>query len=258
MDRISCSFAAAGVILIAVGASQAALPVTHGLTARFDAAAITGLNDGDLITTWTDTSPSGGYDGTAVGYYGSPAVTYQTNVQNGLPAIQFANDGEWFAFPTISSIRQVYFVGTETRAERTSMILGQNSAIDWHTGGPTSIFGNYTGRAGNWTTLLNGTLIDSTTQRFGTNTPFVLSIDLPDAYATWANRLCADRDDYPNRSWKGNIHEVLIYTEALTPAEQTQVTSYLAGKWGLAVAPEPATMSLLALGGLALLRRRPI
>jgi len=56
-------------------------------------------------------------------------------------------------------------------------------------------------------------------------------------------------DNYFN----GDIAEVLIYQGVLSDADRMAVESYLMDKYGI---PEPATMSLLAIGGLTLLRRR--
>ncbi|MCY2925938.1 MAG: PEP-CTERM sorting domain-containing protein, partial [Planctomycetota bacterium] len=57
-----------------------------------------------------------------------------------------------------------------------------------------------------------------------------------------------------SRGWAGGIGEVLIYDRWLSDAERQSVESYLADKW--LVTPEPATLSLLALGAMTMRRRR--
>jgi len=56
--------------------------------------------------------------------------------------------------------------------------------------------------------------------------------------------------------FRGDIAEVMIFQGVLSDADRKAVESYLAAKYDIAVVPEPAAMSLLALGGLSLLRRR--
>jgi len=55
-----------------------------------------------------------------------------------------------------------------------------------------------------------------------------------------------------------DIGEVIIYTRSLSDTEENNVGFYLENKYGLdtGYVPEPATMCLLSLGGLTLLRRR--
>jgi hypothetical protein len=55
--------------------------------------------------------------------------------------------------------------------------------------------------------------------------------------------------------FKGDISAILVYTGALSSTDRTNVDNYLFQKYFLVV-PEPASLSLLALGGLALVRRR--
>lgn len=79
------------------------------------------------------------------------------------------------------------------------------------------------------------------------------------AYLGWAsNWPGTSLGNYYNygegRNWGGQISEVILYQEILSDADRQAVESYLTAKW--LVVPEPATMSLLALGGLAMLRRR--
>jgi hypothetical protein len=64
-----------------------------------------GLNDGDNVTTWPDSSPNG-YDAVDGGSTAPP--TYQTNEFNGLPVVQVATgQGLDIAFGTISPAETV-------------------------------------------------------------------------------------------------------------------------------------------------------
>lgn len=58
-------------------------------------------------------------------------------------------------------------------------------------------------------------------------------------------------------SWNGEISEILVFQERLTPAEELQVTSYLSNKYGVAI-PEPSSsaLAILTLFSVALRRRR--
>ena len=57
-----------------------------GLKLWLDASAITGLNDGDAVGTWTDLSGNGN---NATQATASKKPLYKTNIQNGKPAVQF-------------------------------------------------------------------------------------------------------------------------------------------------------------------------
>jgi len=70
---------------------------------------------------------------------------------------------------------------------------------------------------------------------------------------TWPTTAIGNYYQAPGRSWSGQIGEVLAYDRWLTDPERQEVETYLANKW---LVPEPTTMGLLALGGLAALRRR--
>jgi len=61
-----------------------------------------------------------------------------------------------------------------------------------------------------------------------------------------------DNPESNNRNWNGLIDEVAVWNRTLTIDEVAELYNSGAGS----AIPEPATMSLLALGGLALLRRR--
>ena len=58
-------------------------------------------------------------------------------------------------------------------------------------------------------------------------------------------------------NWDGEISEILIFQEKLTPAEEAQITSYLSNKYGIAI-PEPSAsvLTIISFLALALNRRR--
>jgi hypothetical protein len=58
-------------------------------------------------------------------------------------------------------------------------------------------------------------------------------------------------------TFAGAIAEIIIYANELDPAEAADIEAYLTQKYaGITPIPEPMTLSLLGLGGLALLRRK--
>ncbi|MEX1017570.1 MAG: LamG-like jellyroll fold domain-containing protein [Phycisphaeraceae bacterium] len=59
-------------------------------------------------------------------------------------------------------------------------------------------------------------------------------------------------------NWSGTISEILIYNRTLSESELNQTGFYLADKYGIQTTyvPEPASLALMGLGGLALLLRR--
>jgi hypothetical protein len=63
--------------------------VTDNLIIHLDAGSITGLNDGDSLSSWTDSATRDAVQGAVLvtGGYGSP--TYETNEIFGLPVIRF-------------------------------------------------------------------------------------------------------------------------------------------------------------------------
>ncbi|MCE5326452.1 MAG: PEP-CTERM sorting domain-containing protein [Planctomycetaceae bacterium] len=267
MKTTVAAFLTIGCVLAFAGATAAAVPVTTGgtLVAQWDASAITGLSDGQAVTSWADSSGNGTNAGTSgYGAHGTPI--YHTNVQNGLAAVWCstyggADIGDWFTFSSITPTH-VFFVAKDDRPYNTSQstIMGNSGFHQWD-GSGTQIF-SYAPASTLWTGKLNGASVTlgAAGSRSGLQQAFVLSIDTS-ASPLATNSMGNDRNGYGYRTWAGDYYEVLLYTGTLTAEEENAIGYYLQDKWGLAGAytqpmPEPATMSLLVIGGIAAMIRR--
>ena len=82
--------------MLLVGASARA-----GVVLRLDASAITGLNNGDSVTAWADTSGTGNDATGLVGGNGT-GLTYVTGALNGLAAVRFDGICHFSIFQALS------------------------------------------------------------------------------------------------------------------------------------------------------------
>ena len=225
----------------------AALPVTSGLVLRMDASQLAGVANGAQVNTWADTSGLGNHavrqGGSSAGY-----PMYVTSALNGKPVVRFnsgSSIGDYFQFTRISNIRTVFWVVKENAgASGSHFLLGDDSSYDFHrasANGPLWESGYASGNIKTGTTKLMGNVINGTTTSLP-SASFQL-VSLVTAGNVQANQICQDR--VYNGSWQGDIAEILIYDRALTGAEELQVGTYLAAKYGLTAAypvvPAPAT-----------------
>ena len=228
------ALATAAALVFWAGSASAQLPVTNGLRLRLDASALTGLTNGQTVTTWADTSTNANHATAAA--TGSVA-TYQTNALNGKAVVRFNPNGQAsFNFTRrVSDIRTVFWV---FKKPSTGFIffLGDSASSDfdpgdpyfWRTSTPDAIeFG---------TTKLMGNVVNGNTTLVPINAYSLLS--LLTTGNVQADRLSLDRS-YLGRSWTGDMAEVLIYNRVLTTEEERIVGSYLADKWGLTTAYPP-------------------
>lgn len=213
-------------VTVAPKPPSATLPVLW-----LDASKLTGLTDGQQVDTWRDASGLGNHANRA---YGSPV--YKTGVINGQPVVRFASGS--FNFQRINTIRTVFWVLNETvGASAPRFLLGDSGSYHFHRSadapnGPL------------WSQWTNGNIVAGTTKMMGTvvngaTTPlpggsFQL-VSVVTIGNVEANNLSDDRN-IANRSWLGDIAEVLIYDKALSSAEEAQVGSYLTAKYGLTTA----------------------
>jgi hypothetical protein len=193
-----------------------------------DASKLTGLSDGQQVNSWRDSSGMSNHANRA---YGSPV--YKAAIINDLPVVRFGTDS--FNFPRISTIRSVFWVLKENiGASQPRFLLGDSGSYHFHRsdGGPNGPLWS------GWThpNILNGTTRLMGTPVNGAETPlpggtFQL-VSLVTAGNVEANNITDDRN-IANRSWNGDIAEILIYDKALSSAEEAQVGNYLTVKYGL-------------------------
>ncbi|MCX6877007.1 MAG: autotransporter-associated beta strand repeat-containing protein [Verrucomicrobia bacterium] len=215
----------------------------NGLALWLDASQLSGVPAGQQVNTWTDRS---GQNNHAIRQGGSSAgyPKYLASELNGRPVVRFnssnGNPGDYFRFNRISTIRSVFWVLKEN-ASLTDFhfLLGDDTAFDFHRGSANGpLWTGYTSpfiRSG--TTKLMGTVINGATTALPANAFQVIS--LVTTGDVQANQVTQDR--IYHGSWEGDIAEILIYTRALSTAEEGAVGSYLADKYGLTTAYEPAT-----------------
>lgn len=158
----------------------------------------------------------------------SKQPTIITNTLNGHNLIHF--DGNTLLnFNLINDIRTVFWVTKEnSNAIKHGLLLGNYNNYDffrsyneiWHPSASNSYI-----RSG--ITRLNSTQIDGTTS----NMPNSISlISLVTTNNVSGESFSSDRGD-PNKIWEGDLAELIIYNQALTPTEVLQIEQYLNDKY---------------------------
>ncbi len=199
-----------------------------------DASQLTGLNNGDTVSTWTDMSGNGNHAAAA-----GSAATYQTGALNGQPVVRFNADGNAsFNFTEDAAIRTVFWVVKNTHPGEHFMLGDSNRVYDFHAGYSTLWSDQWVSDSiKNGTTKLMGTSVNGTTTVLPSDSYSLVT--LVTTGPVRANTLSVDRG-MGGRSWTGDMAEVLIYNRALSWTEELAVGNYLAVKYGLATAYQTA------------------
>lgn len=204
-----------------------------GLKLWLKADAITGLSDGDLLSTWEDQSGQNN-DATAAG---DLRPTYQTSEINGLPIVRFDHSNDYMTTPSITMSSQTIFlvlIGTAANCYVMSFNNGDNengviygfvsNTIEIYNnprvqGGTANAYGVFTiiRESGVGTeTRKNGSTVNTSGSVWTTNTGFV-GIGATAVGGTFG----------------GDIAEIIVYNSALSGGDLTNVETYLADKYGL-------------------------
>lgn len=209
-----------------------------GLVAWYDAAQITGLNDGDAVAQWDDLSGNG-YHLTQSDNTRRPL--YKVNIKNGLPVIRFdgSNDGIScvlgssypqpntilcvFRFRALSTWATVY--DSSARTNLTIGVAGTNDIIQIHAG---SSYNTYYGSALNNFFVSNIRFNGSSTIVRFNSEPIGVGSSGTNAFSkidigTYLYTIFAQLD----------IAELIIYNKSLNAYETFNLEKYLSQKWGI-------------------------
>ena len=215
------------------------------LAAWYDADAITGLSNGQTLSTWTDSSGSNDLSGSG---------TYNASVLNGKAAIDFNGTTDDFRVSNSDILNAapdawMYVVwksdGTQTAylgyvsdtSSGVSLFAIQNRYIEeyWFVNQGGSLANNKGGSIVHGTWSIVGVRSDDTTQyayEDGTELS-LLNPTVPSGFPAQTAARLAIGNDNSGSNLDGSIAELLIGNGTMIDTERKQLEGYLAHKWGL-------------------------
>ena len=206
---------------INLAAAEFSPPDIDGCTLWLDASQITGKNDGDSVSTWTDLSTSGANVSAANGY-----PVYKTNILNGLPALKFIPKGPYMPSATTITFRTIITVA-KYDAE---IFAGYEGVI-----GGTTQHGLHGGMGDNKSWYPEDASVvyrNGVQTRGGATGAFACFIQIYTGDKSNSPQIAKDRT-YSGREWYGYICEVIYYNTALDDTNRMAVEAYLMTKWAL-------------------------
>lgn len=223
-----------------------------GLQGWYKSDAITGLNDGDALTTWLDSSGNGN---SASQSTVANKPLYKTAIQNGLPVVRF--DGSNDFLDIASGLGLTTASGATIFAVYSCSAATDNGLIDTSNTNPGTVntglgitrlhsfsdtFFARAGSSANDITVASDTVVTMRIIRYrhvqatrelwwngvskGTNSNSVsIGTQQTAVIGRWFGG-----NSYP---LSGDIAEILVYNASLSDAQCTQIETYLTSKWGL-------------------------
>ena len=228
---------------MSIGYQAAPLPEYSGLALHLDASVASSFDNSSAITTWTNlANPENSL--TFNNMRGNDKASVTQNAKAGLDVVTFPTSGG--AYYDLASVidGKTYFAvmadnGHTSSSQNSFLFANQgDAAIDghnpycYHRGDGTKLWNdthvdNYI-KTG--ITTLNGTAVPYNTADIGTDWN-VLSIQASGAIPLSAISRERSNSNIPARGWRGDIAEILVYSEALTDEQVKAVSQYLATKW---------------------------
>ena len=202
-----------------------------GLEVWFKADSVNNAVDGAVVQTWTDRS------GNTNNATQSPNTTPPRYVQNGLngnPTIRFDGTSDSLQFSELSDIRTIIIVNKWTAADAPyQTIIGDSTSYNFiGSGDSVSLFDtNYSAAAiQSGAAWLNG--VSTNPMSLTKNTATFKILSLVTTSGVTANNIASDRNE-TDRSFYGDIAEILIYNQPLSTSDRQAVEAYLNAKYNL-------------------------
>ena len=195
------------------------------------------------VTEWTDASGKGNHALHDAFGAGIPSVS----VANGKPTLKFSGGYTGFHFPQIATIRTLFVVLSKDRDSCLPTLPNYGTAAKFWLGGKDaqtyfhpehgcSIWNGNLSEVSpslvNGKTYVNGKLGD------GRKTFFPFELGLVSVVSTAnvvADTIARDRT-FQDRSWQGNISELLIYSKPLDDATRVAIENNLSTKYAIGMA----------------------
>ncbi len=163
-----------------------------------------------------------------------------------LPVVSFGStrSNRDLGFDRLTNVKAVFMVAKVEKSAH-AFLLGDSEKFNFHRGNEGQFWHTNHGAAQNGVTHLNGVVVASPTATTMPESFSLIDVQASGDNAWAASQLCYDRtgngNDDPRRGGK-DIAEVLVFTNALTTAEQQTVRDYLMEKWRLFGAGEAAVV----------------
>lgn len=219
-------------------------PPTSGLELWFDSSTITGLNDGDPVSTWNDMSGNG----RNATQSGEARPTYKINIVNGKPVVRFAAS---------SYMTHTYSRNAQAPFSIFSVIKQTVDAYDYMTviicqaaSQPVVHFASRAGGINGLDTYLNNHIQSSLSigNNWGVTSLVVTSADASNGVLFAANgssetktgngsfsfgsaRQTLGSNTPTSDGFQGDMAEILVYSTAVSSSERTQIENYLNNKY---------------------------
>jgi len=201
-----------------------------GLLLWYKADSITGLNDGDAVSQWNDSS---GQNNHAVQNTADNKPIFKTNIVNGLPVVRFDGVDDFMSFTSrVSTIRTAFFVLVWSGLDDIYYppVLGDSDYYDWHGAYGAAFFSSGYASAYiiNGAGYVNGVFTDpAVMQKPHDNFQYISFVTTADVMA---NRVTRDRGE-SSYVWRGDYAEIIIYDTALSDVDRQGLEAYLSSKY---------------------------
>jgi len=199
-----------------------------GCTLWLKADAITGLNDGNPVATWLDSS---GADRHATQATEAKRPHYKTNIVGALPVVRFEQDNNEFLVGPSGTSQTVFVVTKISSGGDYNQIWTSppsSTCIRWKSSTTYAGTAPYNDSDWSW---------ENTTKFFvnGVNTetyPDAFHLVSSEKLAPVTNTFQVGGAYLDTRTWDGDIAELLVFSGTLSPADRQEIEGYLAWKWG--------------------------